>query len=57
MHIVGHDKLGRPIIYSCLALATNKSFADNHAHMIMCFENAIRLMPVGVEQWVSRSLL
>lgn len=24
MHLVGYDSLNRPIIYSCLALATNK---------------------------------
>jgi len=52
MHIVGHDNLGRPIIYSCLAAATNKSFQENHDHMIEVFELAIRMMPPGVDQWV-----
>ncbi len=34
MHLIGHCKLGRPIIYSCLELAKNKVFEDNRDHMI-----------------------
>mmetsp|Transcript_26261 Transcript_26261/g.78003 ORF Transcript_26261/g.78003 Transcript_26261/m.78003 type:complete len:376 (-) Transcript_26261:341-1468(-) len=52
MHVVGHDLLGRPIIYSCLALAENKVYEDNRDHMIQTFETAIKCMPPGVEQWV-----
>jgi hypothetical protein len=29
MQVVGHDKSGRPCIYSCLALATNRDVEDN----------------------------
>lgn len=52
MHVVGHDKLQRPMIYSCFALAPNKNFQDNTEHMIECFETAVRLMPPGVDAWV-----
>mmetsp|Transcript_3868 Transcript_3868/g.11192 ORF Transcript_3868/g.11192 Transcript_3868/m.11192 type:complete len:319 (-) Transcript_3868:579-1535(-) len=52
MHVVGHDSLGRPIIYSCLTPVKNRSTAENRTHMIVTFEQAIRLMPKGVEQWV-----
>jgi len=52
MHVVGHDLLGRPIIYSCVALAENKVYEDNRDHMIQTFETAIKCMPEGVEQWV-----
>lgn len=34
MHVVGHDLQGRPIIYSCVALAENKVFEDNRDHMV-----------------------
>ena len=27
--VVGHDLTGRPLIYSCLALATNRDVEDN----------------------------
>lgn len=52
MHLVGHDMLDRPIIYSCLALATNRVYQDNVDHMIQTFETAIKCMPPGVENWV-----
>lgn len=29
MQVVGHDLVGRPCIYSCLALATNRDVEDN----------------------------
>ena len=38
MHPVGFDRLGRPVIYSCLQLAANRSVEDNRRHMIACFE-------------------
>lgn len=59
MQVVGHDIAGRPLIYSCLALATNRDVEDNRKHMISTFEQAIRLMPKPaegqkrpVESWV-----
>jgi len=45
MHVVGHDIQKRPVIYSCLALATNRNVEDNKVHMLSTFENAILLMP------------
>jgi len=38
MHVVGHTELGEPVIYSCLALATNRVAKENEAHMISTFE-------------------
>ena len=38
MHPVGFDRLGRPVIYSCLALAGNRSVEDNRLHMVATFE-------------------
>ena len=38
MHVIGYDNLDRPIIYSCLALASNRDYEDNRAHMIQTFE-------------------
>jgi hypothetical protein len=38
MHLVGYDLQNRPIIYSCLALATNKDYLDNWHHMVQTFE-------------------
>jgi hypothetical protein len=52
MHVVGHDDLGRPVIYSCLRNASNRSTEDNRLHMLATFEQAIRMMPEGVSQWV-----
>lgn len=52
MHPVGFDRLGRPVLYSCLQLAANRSVEDNRRHMIATFEQAIRLMRPPVEQWV-----
>lgn len=51
MHVVGHDLSDRPVIYSCLELATNRNIEDNRKHMISTFEQAIRFMPPGVESW------
>ncbi|KAI7844799.1 hypothetical protein COHA_001679 [Chlorella ohadii] len=45
MQVVGHDLTGRPLIYSCIGLATNRDVEDNRKHMISTFEQAIRLMP------------
>ncbi|KAF5832869.1 hypothetical protein DUNSADRAFT_11089 [Dunaliella salina] len=52
MHLCGYDSFNRPVIYSCLANATNKVYLDNYHHMIQTFEMAIKCMPPGVEQWV-----
>ncbi|GLC70756.1 hypothetical protein PLESTF_001030000 [Pleodorina starrii] len=52
MHCCGFCQRGRPIIYSCLELPTNKVFDDNRDHMIQTFETAVKLMPPGVEQWI-----
>ncbi|KAL6759624.1 CRAL-TRIO domain-containing protein [Haematococcus lacustris] len=52
MHLVGYDKQDRPIIYSCLALAKNKVYADNHDHMVQTFEMAIKCMGPKCSQWV-----
>lgn len=52
MHLIGHDKQRRPIIYSCHAMATCRSVEANKAHMIQTFEMAVRCMPPGVDQWV-----
>jgi hypothetical protein len=38
MHVIGHDVEQRPIIYSCLAMASNRDVAANREHMITCFE-------------------
>lgn len=38
MHPVGFDKLGRPVLYSCLQLAANRSVEDNRLHMVATFE-------------------
>ncbi|PSC70915.1 Random slug 5 [Micractinium conductrix] len=54
MQVVGHDRIGRPLIYSCLALATNRDVEDNRKHMISTFEQAIRLMPQAAPQPGSR---
>lgn len=51
MHVIGHDMAARPVIYSCLELATNRDVQDNRRHMLSTFEQAIRLMPPGVESW------
>jgi len=52
MHVIGYDKLNRPIIYSCLGLAANRNVADSQAHMIQTFEMAIKCMQEGQEQWI-----
>ncbi|KAH7622118.1 putative CRAL-TRIO domain-containing protein C23B6.04c [Nannochloris sp. 'desiccata'] len=53
MQVVGRDLIGRPLIYSCMELATNKDIEDNRRHMINIFESAISLMKPGsnVESW------
>ena len=51
MQCVGRDLSGRPLIYSCMELAANKSIGDNRRHMISVFEAAIALMPPGIESW------
>lgn len=52
MHVVGFCRLERPVIYSCLEMASNRVVEDNKAHMISTFERAIRTMKHPVEQWV-----
>jgi hypothetical protein len=44
MHPVGFDRLGRPVLYSCLQLAANRSVEDNRLHMIATFEQ-VHLLP------------
>lgn len=51
MHLVGYDLKQRPIIYSCLAAASNKVYKDNLDHMIQTFEMAINCMEPGVDAW------
>ncbi len=38
MHPVGFDRRGRPVLYSCLQLAANRSVDDNRRHMVATFE-------------------
>ncbi len=38
MHPIGIDRWGRPVIYSCLALAANRTVEDNRLHMVATFE-------------------
>ena len=38
---VGHDDLGRPVIYSCLRNASNRSTEDNRLHMLATFEQVL----------------
>ena len=38
MHPVGFDRYGRPVLYSCLQLAANRSVEDNRRHMVATFE-------------------
>lgn len=52
MHVVGHDREGRPVIYSCFNMAANRSVEENREHMIQTFEEAVALMPPGVERWI-----
>ena len=53
MHLIGTDLWGRPTIYSCFQLASNRDPADNRQHMITVFELAVKLMSrePGVERW------
>ena len=44
MHVACRDTAGRPVIYSCMALAKNKNVEDNRRHMISIFEAAISVM-------------
>lgn len=46
-HVVGHDLADRPVIYSCLELATNRNIEDNRKHMISTFEQVGRLACCG----------
>jgi hypothetical protein len=51
-HPVGFTRRGHPVLYSCLALANDRSQRGNREHMIQTFEQAVRLMPAGIERWV-----
>lgn len=51
-HPIGFAQNGCPVMYSCNGLAKDKSAEHNREHMIMVFEQTIRLMPPGVEQWI-----
>lgn len=50
MHPVGYDKLGRPVLYSCLQLAANRSVEDNRLHMVATFE---QVLPVQIPNCTS----
>lgn len=52
MQVVGFCKLQRPVFYSCMALSPNKVTESGRDHLITRFEQAIRMMPDGVEQWI-----
>ena len=39
--VVGHDRLKRPILYSCLQLPKNRTVEENRRHMIATFEQVL----------------
>lgn len=47
MHVVGHDWLRRPVLYSCLAMPKCRSIEENRRHMIATFEQ-VRCMACGM---------
>jgi len=51
---VGQDKLGRPVIYSCLAQAATHRYTATCAvrHMVYAIEQAVRTMPDGEDGWL-----
>lgn len=51
-HPVGFSKGQHPVMYSCSGLVTDRSPEGNRKHMIMTFEQTIKLMPEGVEKWM-----
>ena len=52
LHVVGMDRLGRPVLFSSFALMGSRSVAGLIEHMVVEFERAVRLMSKGVETWV-----
>eukprot|EP00798_Chlamydomonas_sp_ICE-L_P008741 gene8741-33601_t len=52
MHLVGEDRIGRPVFYSCFGMMDSKAVTGTVEHMMVEFERAIRMMPEGVETWV-----
>eukprot|EP00210_Caulerpa_lentillifera_P001533 g1471.t1 len=52
MNVVGFCKIQRPVFYSCMKLSRSKDVEEGKIHLITQFEQAIRMMPDGVEQWV-----
>ena len=60
MFVAGRDALARPVFYSCLALARDRScLQSNVRHMTAAFEQAIRMMAAAADaggpraaQWV-----
>ena len=50
MHPIGFDRWGRPVIYSCLALAANRSVEDNRRHMVATFEQVCTSVPFGTSR-------
>ncbi|MEW5307722.1 MAG: hypothetical protein WDW38_008308 [Sanguina aurantia] len=53
MHVAAFDKVKRPTIYSCLALAHNRNIHDSYTHLVQQFELATALMIPGVsDSWV-----
>lgn len=52
MNVIGYCKLSRPVFYSCMKLSRSKEVEAGKHHLINRFEQAIRMMPEGIEQWV-----
>ena len=51
MHVACHDVRGRPVIYSCMALAQNKKYEDNLRHVLATLETCVLLLPPGETMW------
>lgn len=52
MQVVAWDKGRRPTIYSCLSIPVSHSMEEGREHMVSVFEQAVAMMPPGVEDWV-----
>ncbi|KAJ1637794.1 CRAL-TRIO domain-containing protein [Pavlovales sp. CCMP2436] len=50
----GHDKIGRPVVYSCLAQAATHRYTAACAveHIVYAIENASRTMPDNEDGWL-----
>ena len=51
MHVACYDVRGRPVIYSCMALAQNKRYQDNLDHVLATLETCVLLLPPGESMW------